>query len=405
MNSRKHPEDLDWQKYWQILTRYRVPSMGVFLATVILATILALVSEKKYEAIGKLKFTKENTTSALIAESAEKIGKLETFKSTETPVDTEAEVIRSAPVVEEVIEQLDLTNKKGKAVSYEDFLKNLKVTNIPGTDILNIAYQSPNGKEAQSVVDRIIEIYLQKNVVINRTQAQAAREFISQQLPQTEAELRAAEAKLRNFKQQNKIVNLDVETEFAANKIGEIDQQIDLAQVKLEKLNSQIGEIEQKLNIKSSEAIALNTINDSSSVQQLVTKLKAVEDKLATERSRFWENSPVIVDLKAEKAELEAELQKRAQESLNLQDLTSQTAFQTGDIQEDLAQQLVAGEVQRQSLTKELESLKQLRATYQQQNNLIPQVQQEYQDLQRKAEVKQVAYKNLSTSTMFSGPG
>ena len=395
MELSKHPEDIDFQKYWQILKRHKIPATTVFLATVILATIFALLSEKKYAAYGKLKFTKENTTSALIAESGEKLGKLETLSSTATPVDTEAEVIKSAPVVKEVIKRLNLTTEKGEPVKYEDFLKSLSVKNIPGTDILTIAYQSTEPKKTETVVNAIIDVYLDKNIAINRTQAQAAREFISQQLPKTEAELQAAEAKLKAFKEQNNIVNLNIETELAANNIGLIDEQINLVEVKLEKINSHIDAIEGKLNITSEEAIALNTINDSSAVQQLLTKLKDVEDRLAVERSRFRENSPTILNLEDKKAELEKELQKRTQTSLNLEKPTLRNIFQTGDIQKQLAQNLVSNEVQRQSLTKELRSLQDLKAASQQRNNLIPQLEQKYQDLLRKTEVAQTAYENL----------
>jgi capsular exopolysaccharide synthesis family protein len=56
---------------------------------------------------------------------------------------------------------------------------------------------------------------------------------------------------------------------------------------------------------------------------------------------------------------------------------------------------LVDSEVQRQSLIKELKSLQDLKIASQQRNNLIPQLQQKYQDLLRKTEVAQTAYKNL----------
>ena len=395
MDLSKHPEDIDFQKYWQILKRHKIPATKVFLGTVILATILALVSEKKYAAYGKLKFTKENTASALVANSANKVGKLDTLQSTATPVDTEAEVITSAPVVNEVIKQANLNNTKEEPVSYEDFLKDLKVYNIPGTDVLGINYKSSDPQEAETVVNTLIEVYLDKNIAINRTQAQSAKEFIIQQLPATETELQAAEAKLKAFKEQNNIVNLGIETELAANKIGLIDQQIGQVEVKLEKVNSQIDEIEQKLNIKSEEALALNTINDSSAIQQILTKFKDVEDRLALERSRFKENSPIIIDLEERKAELEKELQRRTKDSLNIKTLTSRKVFQTGDIQEQLAQNLVNNEVQRQSLIKELNSLQAQKTASQQRNNLIPQLQQRYQDLLRKTEVAQTAYKNL----------
>ncbi len=398
MELSKHPEDIDFQKYWQILKRYKTQSTTVFLITVFLATILALLSEKKYAAYGELKFTKENATSALIAESGEKLGKLETLKSTSTPVDTEAEVIKSAPVIEEVIQQVDLVTKEGEPINYEDFLKNLNVNNVPGTDILSINYQSADKEEAKIIVNTIIKVYLEKNIAVNRTQAQAAREFITQQLPKTEAKLQTAETQLKAFKEQNNIVNLDVETELAAKKIGLIDEQTDSVEVKLKKVNSQIDEIQQKLNIKSGEAIALNTINDSPAVQQVLTKLNNVEDSLAIERSRFRENSPVIINLKEKKAELEQELQRRTQQSLSSGEIRSRKVFQTGDIQKQLAQNLVNNEVQRQSLTKELKSLQTIKAISQQKNNLIPKLQQQYQSLLRKTEVSQVAYKSLLSS-------
>ena len=398
MELSKHPEDIDFQKYWKILTRHKIPATTVFLGTIFLATIFALLSEKKYAAYGKLKFTKENATSTLIAESAEKLGKLETLKSTATPVDTEAEVIQSAPVIKEVIQRVNLVSKNGELIDYEDFLKNLNVYNVPGTDVLGINYESAGKEEAKTIVNTLIEVYLDKNIAINRTQAQAAREFITQQLPKTEAELQAAEIKLKAFKEQNNILNLDVETELAANKIGLIDEQIDSAEVKLEKVTSQIDEIGQKLNVSSEEAIALNTINDSPAIQQVLTKLKDVEDSLAIERSRFRENSPIVVDLQERKAELEKELQNRTQQSVNLEDKTSRKVFQTGDIQKQLAQDLVSYEVQSQSLRKELKSLQALKAASKQRNNLIPQLQQQYQTLLRKTEVSQVAYKSLLNS-------
>ncbi len=394
----KHPEDIDFQKYWQILKRHKAPAITVFLSTFVVAIIMALSSEEEYVAYGKLRFIKENTTSALIAEKGEKLGRLDTFKSTATPVDTEAQVIKSVPVVEEVIEQLNLTTEDGDLIHYEDFLKNLGVKNIPGTDILTITYQSPEEAEAERVVNKIVKVYLDRNIDIHRTQAKAAKEFINQQLPKTEAELYSAETKLRVFKEQNNIVNLDIETELAANKIGLIDEQIDSLERELKKVNTQIREIEHKLKITSQEAISLDTINDSSAIQQILTKLKDVEDTLAIERSRFKEGSPVIINLKDKKTELEKELQQRTQKSLNQEQLTSRRIFQMGEIQKQLAQTLVNSEVQHQSLTKELKSLRDLKNTSQQRNNLIPQLQQEYQVLLRKTEVSQIAYKNLLRS-------
>ena len=395
METLKGSEDIDFQKYWQILKRHRVISFKVFLGVVILAFFAALFSEKQYSAYGKLKFNKQNATASLITEDQNNLGTLETLRSTATPVDTEAEVIRSAPVVRTVINQLGLTEKTGENVDYQDFVENLSISNIPGTDVLTVAYTSKEKKEAESIVNAIMQAYLNQNIGINRTKAQAARTFINNQLPQAEANLLSAEEELKLFKQQHNIVNLDVESELAANKIGLIDEKINLAKVSLVKANSRIKGIRSKLTIDSREAIDLNRINDSPAIQQVLTRLRSTEDQLALERSRFRDNSPIVINLKAQKAELEKELQRRSKSTFNRNQLKTRRNFQTGDIQKDLSQELVSSEILKQSLIRELSSLEKLKESSRQKNNLVPQIQQKYRDLQRKTEVAQSAYKTL----------
>jgi capsular exopolysaccharide synthesis family protein len=395
MNSPRHPEDIDLNKYWHILKRRSTPASIVFLSTVVIATLIALISEKKYEAYGQIRLTKENTTSALVTKAGEKLGKLETFTSTNTPVDTETEVIRSAPIINQVIAELNLKNKKGETITNEDFLENLKVKNIPGTDIVRVAYRSSDVDEAKSVVDRLIDTYLDSNISLNRTQVAAAREFLNQQLPKTEKALQEAEAQLRHFKEENNILNLNAETTLAVNQIGALDQQINSIKAQLEKVNGRINELENKLGIDSEEALALNTINDSPIIQQVLSKLKQVEDRLAIERSRFRDNNPIIASLEAEKAELETELQKRISQSVGGKFSISRQIFQTGDIEENLADKLVTYEVERRSLIKQLNSLQQAKANQKQRANLLPSLQQQYQNLARQVQVHQTTYNSL----------
>ena len=164
-----------------------------------------------FQASGKLKFKKQDPTSALVTEASEKISQLEALKVINSPLDTEAEVIRSYPIVSKTIAELNLTNSDNELVSYQDFLKSLEVKNIPGTDILLISYKSPQPEETVRVVNELMKIYRENNIMVNRTEAAAAREFINQQLPKNEQSVAQAEAALRNFKEKHNTVNLEVE--------------------------------------------------------------------------------------------------------------------------------------------------------------------------------------------------
>jgi polysaccharide biosynthesis transport protein len=395
---RKHNlEEFNFNKYWQIIKYHKIPAIGVFLVTCIIATIMAINTEKKYAAEGKIKFTKESFASSLVTEAGKKLGTLDTFTGTSTPVDTEAEVLVSSPIINQVIEELDLKNEEGEALTYEDVSQSLAVENIPGTDVLNISYVSKDGEEAQAVVDSVIKAYIAYEVETNRAQAKSAKDFISKQLPETEEELKIAEANLRSFQERYGLVDLDAETEQTVVQIGTIDEQITTAKARLEKVKGLIQEAELKLGVPSEEALALNTINDSPIVQQITLKLKEVEDRLALERSRFQEGNPVIVSLEAQKQELEKELETRVRQSLGNKASTGLKLLQqqTGDVTEILTEKLVGYEVERQSLEKEINSLEQSKSDYRQRANLLPQLEQRHRDLVRKVNASQTAYNTL----------
>ena len=160
MENRHLTEEIDFLKYWSIVKRHWLPATAVAMLPLMALLYLAFSSEKQYEASGKLKFKRENVTSALVTEAGEKIGKLDSLKVQDTPLDTEAEILQSAPIVTEVIKNLNLKDKKGELLIYEDFLKNLKVTNIPGTDILMVSYRSPSGDQSAKVVNEVMKNYL-----------------------------------------------------------------------------------------------------------------------------------------------------------------------------------------------------------------------------------------------------
>jgi uncharacterized protein involved in exopolysaccharide biosynthesis len=104
-----------------------------------------------------------------------------------------------------------------------------------------VSYKSTDPKEAAAFVNQLIKAYLDSNILVNRTETTAAREFIAQQLPKTEAELRQAEIKLRNFKEQNNVVGLKAESDSVVTSIAAFNNQISIAQARLASTSAQIS--------------------------------------------------------------------------------------------------------------------------------------------------------------------
>ncbi|NEQ68719.1 MAG: lipopolysaccharide biosynthesis protein, partial [Symploca sp. SIO2D2] len=293
MESQQHIQDIDFQSYWLILRRRWLPGTLVLLLTVILATTAALLKQPTYAAQGKL-LLKKRILSSLGTEAGEQIGELEALNNfINTPLDTEAQVITSRPLIEKTIEQLDLKNKAGESVKPSYVLGGLTVEGIKGTDVLKVSFNGPNPEDAAEVVNQLMQVYLQNNVLTNREEAVAAREFIAKQLPATEKTLRKAESDLRSFKEQNNIVSLKEEATYAVANIAELDKKISQTRSDLEDVAARSAALQGKLGLNSQQALALSSLSQSRGVQQALLEVEQIEDQLNVQRTRYEEKHPV----------------------------------------------------------------------------------------------------------------
>ncbi|VXD11293.1 conserved hypothetical protein [Planktothrix serta PCC 8927] len=396
MEPQDYPEDIDFIKYWLILKRHWLPAAGVACIAIMFSLYSAINSEKTYGAFGKLRLKKLSTTSALVTDAGEKISTLDSLDAKNTPIDTEAEVIRSAPIIERVIKELNLKDKDGETIGYEDLLKSLGVSLIRGTDILGISYESPDPKEAEAVVNKVMELYIENNILVNRSEAAAARKFISSQLPKQEQELQAAEAELRDFKEKYNIVNLEEEILSVVGTIEALDNKIEEIQAALEKVNGQVLEMRQKMNTTSEEALARSSLMASSGVQQVLAKLETIEDQLAVLRTRFLDTSPEIMALENEKAALKVILDERVRKTIGTQELPP-GGLQNGSLEQTLVQQLITYETEQEGLISQLKSLEAARKKQTERALLLPQLEQTQRKLTRQVTSSQTTYEILST--------
>jgi capsular exopolysaccharide synthesis family protein len=395
MEPKENTEDIDFKKYWLILKRRWLPASSIFLLTVILATAVAFVKKPTYEAQGRLLFKKKNVTSSL-TQAGEKIGELDTLNMMNTPLDTEAEVVRSIPLIQKTIAALKLKDKKTDTIlPPEAFLNQLTLKPLKGTDVLQISYKSKDPNEAAVVVNQLMSLYIENNILANRAEAAAAREFISKELPQIQDRVRKAEAALRSFKEQNNVVALEEEAKSAVSAIAQLDSTMAQTQAKLEDAIARGKELQNKIGLNSQQAIALNSLSQSPAVQQALKEFQQVEDQLAVQRTRYQEEHPVVVNLKRKETALKALLQERVDQVLGTKQQVPDNNLQIGELQQKLTGDLVGAEVERLGLANQVAYLYRTQSAYKKRANILPRLQQGQRDLDRQVEAAQSTYQIL----------
>jgi polysaccharide biosynthesis transport protein len=388
---------LDFGDYPRIAKKYWLPMLFVSISIFGLSIFFTFIQKPIYQAEGKLRFNKVNNISSLSG-ITEKAAELSGLTNLSNPLETEAEVIRSNPLVEKTISVLNLRDKKDKPLEVEDFLQKIKIKAVKDTDILELMYSSTNPKEASLVVNTLMTHYLENNIRTNRAEAKAAREFLTTQLPQLERQVSQSEMAVRKFKEKNKIVVLEEEAKAGIEELKNLSQEISKAKSELAAANIRSQTLQEQLELNTKQAVNLSTLSQSPAVQQVLTEYQKVQDQLAVERSRYTDQHPSVINLERKEESLKRQLELRVGQNIDNINNTksiSEKNLQLGELRQSIISDLVKYELEKLGLQKKVTVLNNDFYIYKGRLNVLPKLEQEQRELERKLQVAQFTYQQL----------
>ncbi|MCV3216495.1 polysaccharide biosynthesis tyrosine autokinase [Plectonema radiosum NIES-515] len=391
MQTKDYPEQIEIQQYWLVLKRRWTVVVAVFLASVGLSGFAILKQKPQYEASGMLLFKLDRISS--LTKAGEKIGDLESLVREVNPLTTQAVILKSKPLLKEAINTVGIVDKKGKPLDPE--LLKIKVEPIVGTDVLKVSYTSEKPELSASLVNEVMQSYVKNNIQSNSSQVLAAGEFIKQQLQLSQQELERTAEAVRKFKNKNKIIELPQEASAAISNISQLDGEINQSRAMLADVSAQEAQVGNQLNLQRKQAIKITSLNQIPGVQDVLGELQKVQTKLASERTRYTDDHPFIISLKNQEKNLNLLLQQRVDQVTGSKENVSVGNLQIGKIKENLATQYLQLQVQRQGLEKKLQALSNIRGIYQQKLAIMPNLEKQQGDLERKLTVAQTNFQNL----------
>ena len=161
----------EYLQYWSILKRRWLPASIILVILLLLSVIKTVLEKPSYQAVGDLVLKRSSTSS--LTGIGRQLGQLEESISGK-PLGNEMAVLRSTSLAEQIIKKLNLNT------DVYFFAKNLEVKNIENTDILEVAYTSPDPKQAADIVNKMMELYRENDIRGNLNQTKSARQFIYQ---------------------------------------------------------------------------------------------------------------------------------------------------------------------------------------------------------------------------------
>ncbi|NJR59162.1 MAG: polysaccharide biosynthesis tyrosine autokinase [Cyanobacteria bacterium CRU_2_1] len=386
---------MEFQRYWLTLKRNWLTAATVLGSVSLLTTLSLKAQEPIYESQGKIRFKRDDTTSSLTGLAGGELGRFDPIAAENNPLNTEMNVIRSVPIIQDTVERLDLRDEDGSLLEYSDFLRRFRLGSERGTDIVEIFYQDPDPDQAKAVVDTLMAVYLENHLLENRAEAVAARQFIEEQLPDAEASVHEAEIDLRQFKEANQVGDLEEEATAAVSALEDLRRRVAESEAELANANAESYAFYSQLGMSPPEAIAVASLSQSPGVQEVLAQLQEVESQLAVERVRFEDEHPMIVALEERKTNLELVFDQRVNQALDGQTIQPEQSLQIGELKADLIGDFVRSEVRRAGLTNQVSTLSHAQEAYRQRIASLPRLEQEQRELERQLEAAQSTYSLL----------
>jgi capsular exopolysaccharide synthesis family protein len=392
--------DLNLSHYLLAVKRHWIPAVSIFATTLALSMVGASLLKPSYQAEGRLLFkspTFKAIGSSLVSTNLEggESGDLKSLVSTQNPISTQMEIITSRPLLQKTIERLQLKNADGKLLEPVELQAGLTSKIVGGADILQVSYKGRNPKEAATIVNTLMNVYLENDIQTGRAEAEAAQKFMSEQLPKTQAAANEAEAAISKFKQQHQIVDLAEEAKSAVSIIGNLETNINSIRSELAQTNAQSQELNKKIGLNSQAALVVSSVSQSPAIQGIINQIQDIDRQLATESSRFSENNPLVISLNEKKSNLTKLLQQQVRQTIGNQSAMPQGLFKISELKQNLIADLLRAEVQRIGLVKKLASLENSRTAYEKRVSVIPQLAQSQHQLDRQLEVSQATFQSL----------
>ncbi|MFM2312076.1 MAG: hypothetical protein RLZZ04_1352 [Cyanobacteriota bacterium] len=394
MNSSQNSFGSD--QYWQIIKRQRFMGSVVFLTVLTLGVVVNTLKHSVYEAEAKLKF-KGNTVSSSLTEVSKTISNLKPIVDQGNPLDTEAEVLRSVPIITKTINdpELQLKDSDGEKLSVDQFRKNLKVDSIVSTDILEVSYASKDPEQAAKIVNVLIENYLENNSFVNKAEAAAAKKIVEGQLPELLNSLRETELAIRQLKDANEYIDPQQDNYVSIFRMQEIRKGISEAEGDLSSDISQANYIRNELGLTAKQAVILANISQSPEVKETILKLQGAESELAVAQARFTLNSPNVVEAQAQVSSLKKLLEKQTITIGGEGARAIISKLKTGEIQQDLTSELVNLETSSSGLRKKIANLKRAEQEQLAKMQQAPFLEEKLRGLTREQDSLESTYKDL----------
>ncbi|MEO1428793.1 MAG: AAA family ATPase [Cyanobacteria bacterium J06633_8] len=381
------------KRYLIAFDKYKWIGLASFGLVVAGSTILAVQPEppRKFVANGALAYTSPPVSFSATGSEIQQKG-----------LALSKEVLTQDKIIEAVAEKVNVKPKKiGKNLSVS--VPEVGMDGQLSAGAIVIKYLDTEGKRAQQIVFALMQAMVQLSGDINSGRLQKIIDKIEERLPKVSQELQEAEKKLEQYDKIERPAILAAENGSLLNGITSSQNQQRQIKLAISGIDAQIRSLQQRLGLSAQQAYTSSALSADPIIANLRSQIYQVESQMEVLRKDLRPTHPTMIQFERQKQAYERLLQERAAEVVggggnaaplpNVSGVRAQSNLDPA--RQQLANQLVALQTQRETLQRQLIDLVQEQARLQRNYALIPNKQLERSRLLQQVNLKKVVYDQM----------
>src|ERR1017187_4524793 len=249
-NASLSAEGFSLREYWGILKKRKWTVISTLLILATLVTVHTLHTTPIYEAKGRIAVNRENSMNLGFKDSD-----LDTAEDYDYNValETQVSILQSDFIAFQVIKNLQLSNNPAfagvaakprtepplnslqvdapfESLLLEHFRRDLKISVVPRTRIVEIDYSHPDPRLAAQIVNGLINTYIEQNFKTKFESTMQTSDWLSKELGDLELKVETSQEKLVRYQKEHEILGIDEKKNIVTSKLDELNKELTAAE-------------------------------------------------------------------------------------------------------------------------------------------------------------------------------
>lgn len=311
--NQKKDTALHFLDYWRVIRSRKEIVLAVLFLVVITGTVYTLALPKIYLSEARIEVNSDKA-------DLDPFGAPSQFGSFYDPyfLRTQYEIIKSKPILYEVVNRLNLQELWGKdgqpvskEVAYKILFSSLEITQFRDTSLIALRAKRQNPREAMRIANELADVYRDQRLDLKYKEMSRGLDSLRRELAVQQEKVNEAEQRVEDIREELDITVMDEGVN--ANSV----EKLRLQQLEGDRIASRVDMIVQKARYEQLEAMNNEDLLTASAylasdpfVESMRSEIKSLDVRLTSLLQNYGENHPEVKEVTAARDEL---LQKLAQ--------------------------------------------------------------------------------------------